>query len=185
MSSTASAALAVQTLIMTTLLPADPRLRHQKRPARGGRAAARQTPGGASEVRAHLRRLVRHIRTRWHKTRIYVPWRRALCRRSNGRGARTTASTISSSVRYQASRQKSRRDRRRHPHATRHRDLPVCAAIPRRATRHSPGIANGAPSPVLRRRRSALDIVSSSQPRCRLGRVDLRQSDCARGKPRI
>jgi hypothetical protein len=28
-----------------------------------------KTPGGV-EVRAHLRRLVRHIRTRWHKTRI-------------------------------------------------------------------------------------------------------------------
>src|SRR3954451_6266592 len=28
-----------------------------------------KTPGGI-EVRAHLRRLVRHIRTRWHKTRI-------------------------------------------------------------------------------------------------------------------
>src|SRR5882672_9401867 len=28
-----------------------------------------KTPGGG-EVRAHLRRLVRHIRTRWHKTRI-------------------------------------------------------------------------------------------------------------------
>src|SRR6266403_1682549 len=28
-----------------------------------------KTPGGV-EVRAHLRRLIRHIRTRWHKTRI-------------------------------------------------------------------------------------------------------------------
>src|SRR6478735_2589123 len=28
-----------------------------------------KTPGGV-EVRAHIRRLVRHIRTRWHKTRI-------------------------------------------------------------------------------------------------------------------
>jgi hypothetical protein len=36
-------------------------------PARGGRAAARQD---GVEVRAHLRRLVPHIRTRWHKTRI-------------------------------------------------------------------------------------------------------------------
>ena len=34
--------------------------------------------------------------------------------------------------------------------------------IPRRATRHSPGIANGAPSPVLRRRSSASTSVSSS-----------------------
>jgi hypothetical protein len=29
-----------------------------------------KTPGGGVEVRAHLRRLIRHIRTRWHKTRI-------------------------------------------------------------------------------------------------------------------
>jgi hypothetical protein len=36
-----------------------------------------KTPGGV-EVRAHLRRLVRHIRTRCSQDANYVPWRRAL-----------------------------------------------------------------------------------------------------------
>jgi hypothetical protein len=74
-----------------------------------------KTPGGV-EVRAHLRRLIRHIRTRWHNTRITF--------RGDGHYARPEAMTWCDlrSVRHQASRQKSRRDRRRHPHATRHRE---------------------------------------------------------------
>ena len=54
---------------------------------------------------------------------------------------------------------------RRRSHATRHREFWLfCAAIPRRVTRPSPGVcANGEPSPVLRRRRSAIDVPTSSR----------------------
>ncbi|WP_271566569.1 IS1380 family transposase [Bradyrhizobium sp. CCBAU 11386] len=74
-----------------------------------------KTPGGV-EVCAHLRRLVRHIRTRWHDTRITF--------RGDGHYARPEAMAWlrdqrhqlhPRSVRHQAARQKSRRGRRQHP----------------------------------------------------------------------
>ncbi|MGY3287204.1 hypothetical protein ACVWWP_000271 [Bradyrhizobium sp. LM3.6] len=86
-----------------------------------------KTPGGI-EVRAHLRRLVRHIRTRWHKTRITFPGRRSLCSAGGDDVVREQWHRLHlRSVRYQAARQKSRRGRRRHPYPTRHRE-PACSA---------------------------------------------------------
>ena len=57
------------TLIVKSAVPADQRIdtAHSQPVAVVLRPG--KTPGGV-EVRAHLRRLVRHIRTRWHKTRI-------------------------------------------------------------------------------------------------------------------
>ena len=121
-----------------------------------------KTPGGV-EVRAHLRRLIRHIRTRWHNTRITF--------RGDGHYARPEAMTWceNNGIDYifglSGTKPLAEKKPTRSP-TTSARDAPsrTCrfyAAIPRRATRHSPGIANGAPSPVLRRRSAASTSVSS------------------------
>ncbi|UGX89866.1 transposase (plasmid) [Bradyrhizobium barranii subsp. barranii] len=53
----------------------------------------------------------------------YVPWRRALCPAGGNGVVRDQRHRLHlRSVRHQASRQKSRRGRRRHPHPTRHRE---------------------------------------------------------------
>ena len=57
------------TPIMTSAAPADPCLRHRALASRRGRAALRQDPVGCRGARP-LRRLVRHIRQRWTRTRI-------------------------------------------------------------------------------------------------------------------
>jgi Transposase DDE domain group 1 len=134
-----------------------------------------KTPGGV-EVRAHLRRLVRHIRTRWHKTRITS--------RGDGHYARPEAMTWckNNGIDYifglsgtkPLARKVDEVPTTSAPDA-RSRSCLFCAAIPRPATRPSPGIANGAPSPVLRRQARPRHPLRRHQPRCRLGRVDLRQ----------
>ncbi|MHC2407365.1 hypothetical protein ACVMGC_011985 [Bradyrhizobium barranii subsp. barranii] len=121
-----------------------------------------KTPGGV-EVRAHLRRLVRHIRTRWHNTQITFrgdghyarPEAMAWCE-TNGidyifglSGTKPLARKVDEVADDIAPDAPSRTCR-------------FCVAIPRRATRQSPGIANGALSPVLRRPCSASTSVSSS-----------------------
>ena len=68
-SSTAISSSRCSTLIMTTLLSADPHLHTEKSRPVAVVLRPGKTPGGV-EVRAHLRRLIRHIRTRWHNTRI-------------------------------------------------------------------------------------------------------------------
>src|SRR5665647_2159284 len=69
-----------------------------------------KTPGGV-EVRAHLRRLVRHIRTRWHKTRITFRGD-ALCSAGGDDMVREQRHRLHlRSVWHQAARQKSRRGR--------------------------------------------------------------------------
>ncbi|BAR55653.1 putative transposase [Bradyrhizobium diazoefficiens] len=121
-----------------------------------------KTPGGV-EVRALLRRLVRHIRTRWHNTRITF--------RGDGHYARPEAMAWCetngidyifglSGTKPLARKVDEVADDIRTRRAI--ENLRFCVAIPRRATRQSPGIANGAPSPVLRRRCSASTSVSSS-----------------------
>jgi hypothetical protein len=66
-----AAAVAVQHPPRRTLLPADPCLRHRNRSLGRGAAAIRQTPSGR-EVRGHIRRLVRRIRTHWPRTRLTI-----------------------------------------------------------------------------------------------------------------
>ncbi|MHC2392785.1 hypothetical protein ACVMFA_005286 [Bradyrhizobium liaoningense] len=81
-----------------------------------------KTPGGV-EVRAHLRRLVRAYPDAMAQHANYVPWRRALCPAGGNGVVRDQRHRLHlRSVRHQASRQKSRRGRRRHPHPTRHRE---------------------------------------------------------------
>ena len=86
-----------------------------------------------NEVRARLRRLVRHIRMRWRKTRSTFRGDGHYARPEAMTWCETTASTTSRPVRHQATRQKSRRGRRRYPHATRHRELACSARLHRDA----------------------------------------------------
>jgi len=141
-----------------------------------------KTPGGV-EVRAHLRRLVRHIRTRWHKTRITF--------RGDGHYARPEAMTWCenngidyifglSGTKPLARKVDEVADDIRTRRAI--ENLPVLRAIPRPATRQSPGIANGVPSPVLRRRCSASTSASSS-PASMSARPSGSTTVCMRARP--
>ncbi|MHC2375615.1 hypothetical protein ACVIQT_010312 [Bradyrhizobium diazoefficiens] len=92
-----------------------------------------KTPGGV-EVRAHLRRTAYPDAVAQHAN--YVPWRRALCPAGGHGVVRDQRHRLHlRSVRHQASRQKSRRGRRRHPHPTRHRE-PAGSAWLRSRTAH-------------------------------------------------
>ena len=145
-------------------LSANARLRHGEEPARGGRLRPGKTPGGV-EVRAHLHRLIRHIRTRWHNTRITFRGDGHYARpEAMRRDARTTASTTSSVCPAPSlSPKKPTRSPTTSARDAPSRSLPVLRGYTE--TRHkaqSWGSQNGAPSPILRQQSSALTSVSSS-----------------------
>ena len=122
-----------------------------------------KTPSGV-EVRAHLRRLVRRIRSRWPSTRVLF--------RGDGHYARPEAMTWceDNGVDYvfglpgtKPLIEESRRDRRRRSHRARCRPTKTsCAASPKRATGPAPGTRSGAPSLASRPRGSASTSASSS-----------------------
>src|SRR5258707_12223363 len=99
----------------------------EKSRPRGGRAAARQDAGrrrgacpSSTPGTAHPHAMAQDAN--------YVPWRRTLCSAGGDDVVREQRHRLHlRSVRYQASRQKSRRGCRRYPHATRHRE-PGCSA---------------------------------------------------------
>ncbi|BAP82012.1 transposase IS4 family protein (plasmid) [Bradyrhizobium diazoefficiens] len=121
-----------------------------------------KTPGGV-EVRAHLRRLVRHIRTRWHNTQITF--------RGDGHYARPEAMAWCetngidyifglSGTKPLARKVDEVADDIRTRRAI--ENLPVLRGYTETRHKANPGIVNGALSPVLRRRCSASTSVSSS-----------------------
>jgi len=110
-----------------------------------------KTPSGI-EVRAHLRRLVRHIRWRWPKTRIAF--------RGDGHYARPEAMGCPVPSRYP--RRSTKRQTRSAPSAP-CRTRRSCAVMPRPNTRPNPGTASGAPSPASRQPSSG-SISALSSP---------------------
>ena len=125
-----------------------------------------RTPKG-TEVRRHLRRLVRRIRRRWPATRITFrgdspyacPEAMAFCEQ-NGidyifalAGTKPLARKVEAGfpMPFEPS--------------VRSRTRPWCAATPRPATRQVPGIASAASSPVSRRP-SKGSISATSSPAC-------------------
>ena len=137
-----------------------------------------KTPSGV-EVRGHLRRLVRRIRTRWPSTRILLrgdshyarPEAMEWCEANGidfvfglagsrpsvgeGRGGSRTRCGLSTPSPARRS----------------------CAATPRPATRRGPGPSSAAPSPVSRPRRSASTSASSS-PACASARLSGSTTAC-------
>ena len=134
-----------------------------------------KTPGGV-EVRGHLRRLVRHIRTRWHKTRITFRWRRALCSAGGDALIESQASTRHRPVLHRplaAKVEEVADDIRTRPAIE---NLPVLRGYAE--TRHKAKSWDRERRAVARIEATMLGLdmpLRRHQPGCRLGRVDLRQ----------
>ena len=123
-----------------------------------------KTPGGV-EVRAHLRRLVRHVRKSWPDTRITF--------RGDGHYARTEVMQWceNNSVAYvfglpgSKSLARAVDDKAHESRAERAlRQGPAYAALPKSGARPSPGSRRGASSRASRPHRSASTFVSSGRP---------------------
>ena len=161
MSSTAISSSRCSTLIMTNAASCRSTSTTRRR-AGPWRSCCGSTPGGV-EVRAHLRRLIRHIRTRWHKTRITF--------RGDGHYARPEAMTWCenngidyifglSGTKPLARKADEVADDIRTRRAI--ENLTVLRGYTETRHKAKSWIANGVPSPVLRRRCSASTSASSS-----------------------
>ena len=141
-----------------------------------------KTPSGV-EVRAHLRRLVRHIRQRWtgRASRSEAMATTPDPRRWNG--ARPTELITSSACPVRSRWRRKSTRRRSGPHRARGvEQTESCAAMPKHATRPNPGAASGAPSPASKPPARARHPLRRHQRRIRRGEMGLRHPHCARGQ---